>query len=224
MLCFGPQGASATVVVLPPLFEEANRCRAMIVAMCRKLAAGGAGVALPDLPGQGESPLSTDQVTLADWHEAVDAVVADCSPGRGVHIVSVRGSAILDQHDRAASVWRLSPLAGAKVIGDLRRAELIGSTGSTGAVDAGDPGDPGDPAIFVGNALNRQLCADLETIDEVGEPIVRCRTVRLKGDPLPADAAFAGTPLWRRAEPGNDGALATVLGQDIIDWIGVCGG
>ena len=50
------------------------------------------------------------------------------------------------------------------------------------------------------------------------------RTVRLDTDPQPADRHVPGTPLWRRAEPGNDPALAVLLADDIADWIARCAG
>ena len=50
------------------------------------------------------------------------------------------------------------------------------------------------------------------------------RTVRLDTDPKPADRHVPGTPLWRRAEPDNDPALAAILADDIADWIAACEG
>ena len=48
------------------------------------------------------------------------------------------------------------------------------------------------------------------------------RTVRLVGDPRPADRAIEASPLWRRAEPGNDLALAALLADDIAEWVAHC--
>jgi hypothetical protein len=50
------------------------------------------------------------------------------------------------------------------------------------------------------------------------------RTVRLDTDPKPADRHVPGIPLWRRAEPDNDPALAALLADDIADWIATCEG
>ena len=50
------------------------------------------------------------------------------------------------------------------------------------------------------------------------------RTVRLESDAKPADAKLPGSPLWRRAEPDNDIALAMALADDIAAWIRQCEG
>src|SRR3546814_16734741 len=45
----------ATIVIVPPLFEEANRTRRTLVLAMRALAADGFAAVLPDLPGPNES-------------------------------------------------------------------------------------------------------------------------------------------------------------------------
>src|SRR3546814_11084271 len=47
--------SSATILIVPPLFEEANRTRRTLVLAMRALAAEGFAALLPDLPGQNES-------------------------------------------------------------------------------------------------------------------------------------------------------------------------
>ena len=49
-----------------------------------------------------------------------------------------------------------------------------------------------------------------------------CRVVRLEGDSASADLHVAGSPLWRRAEPDNDPALALALADDLADWVRRC--
>ena len=48
------------------------------------------------------------------------------------------------------------------------------------------------------------------------------RTVRLNSDAAEADAKLAGTPLWRRAEPGDDPELAAAMVADIAWWMSQC--
>ena len=48
------------------------------------------------------------------------------------------------------------------------------------------------------------------------------RTVRLESDAAEADAKVAGSPLWRRAEPGEDAALAAALAADLAAWTKQC--
>jgi len=37
------------------------------------------------------------------------------------------------------------------------------------------------------------------------------------------DEAIAGTPLWLRAEPGEDAAMAEAMAADIAAWSRTCG-
>ena len=66
MLRFGPATGPVVIAVMP-LFEEANRTRAFMVAMLRALADRGIAGILPDLPGTGESRTEAKDITLSDW-------------------------------------------------------------------------------------------------------------------------------------------------------------
>ncbi|MCI1143823.1 hypothetical protein MOP88_18565 [Sphingomonas sp. WKB10] len=46
--------------------------------------------------------------------------------------------------------------------------------------------------------------------------------MRLSSDPAPADRHVDAAPLWRRAEPGDNPALAELLADDIAAWIAAC--
>jgi hypothetical protein len=199
MLRFGP-GDGPTVLAVAPLFEEANRTRASLVAVLRRLAERGVASALPDLPGAGESLLATEVATLAGWRAAF-AAAARAVPGP-VHVVGWRGGALIDAAAEVASRWRLSPVGGAETVRDLRRVQ---------AASGGD--------LFAGNRLSTAMLAELETAEHRPG-----RIVRLVTDPREADAKVPGRPLWRAAEPGTDPTLEAALAEDIAAWIGRCGG
>ncbi len=198
MLGFGPTDAPQ-LLVLQPLFEEMNRTRALIVAVCRGLATRGIGSWLPDLPGTGESPQALDRLRWQDWRDAVPAAVA----AAGVSIlgsVAFRGGALLD--DRVAGRhWRLAPTSGRSLLSDLRRSAL--ASGS-------------DPATPAGYVLAPELAEPLAAADVAADDIVR--TVRLVSDDRPADLRVDGIPVWRRPEPQPDDALAASLVDDIAVW------
>jgi hypothetical protein len=205
-------------VLLQPLFEEANRTRRLIVDMARALAARGIASVLPDLPGQGDSLTATAAVRLATMREALDGVVA--MAGARAVAGSVRSGALLDPLARMAGRWQFAPQTGAELLRDLGRIRQA----ATGA-----PFDPAaqfgaaEPVEIAGNRLSGDMLIDLATAMRfAGEAPVR--TVRLAADPRPADARVAGTPLWRRAEPGEDAALAEALAADLAAWIATCGG
>jgi hypothetical protein len=83
MLRFGPDTGPIVIAALP-LFEEANRTRAFMVTICRALAERGMGSAIPDLPGQGESLVPTEQTDLGDLREAYRAQL---TPQSGADLV-----------------------------------------------------------------------------------------------------------------------------------------
>ena len=202
MLRFGPERVP-TVVAALPLFEEANRTRAAIVDVLRRLAATGIGGALPDLPGTGESLTDVADVTLATWRGAFAAACASLpSP---VHVVGWRGGALIDGAADVASRWYLAPLGGAATVRELERLRRTG-----GGADYG------------GNLLSTAMLASLADAEPVTTGALR--VVRLESDPAAADRHLPGAPLWRAAEPGTDTILQAALADDIAGWIAACGG
>ncbi len=63
------------LLVLPALFDEANKTRHLIAETMRRLAASGIDSFLPDLPGWNESsvPYARNPGTLGDWRTAAKA-------------------------------------------------------------------------------------------------------------------------------------------------------
>ena len=187
------------IIVIEPLFEEVNRCRRLLVSVMRGLAANGVGSALPDLPGTGESLADIRDVAFSDWHEALSAVVETVQP---VVIASLRGGALLDGGLDAKGHWRFAPETGTRIVRDLRRTQLSGST------------------LYAGHAISDAFLQALEVAPTV--PVAPLRTVRLESDAGDADAKIVGSPLWRRAEPGDDPELAAALVADLTDWVTQC--
>lgn len=211
MLRFGAVGERdrPVVLILPALFEEHNRTRAFTVAIARALAGVGIASVLPDLPGQNESALPTELVTLDDWRAAMAALSESLDPCP-VHIAAIRGGAMLGAIENIRSVWRLAPVTGHAVLRDLRRAASAGSDG--------------DDTTFAGNALGPALIAALESAVDLPTLAVPVRTARVGDDPGNADVRFSGAPLWRRSEPATDETLSQLIAADIAVWIARCGG
>ena len=187
------------IIIIEPLFEEANRCRRLLVSVMRGLAVNGIGSALPDLPGTGESLADIRDVAFSDWHEALLAFAEMVKP---VVIASLRGGALLDAGLPAKGYWRFAPETGTRIVRDLRRTQLSGS------------------ALYAGHAINDAFLAALEVAPTM--PAAPLRTLRLESDAGDADAKIAGSPLWRRAEPGDDPELAAALVADLTDWVTQC--
>lgn len=200
MLRFGPD-AGPVVVAIPALFEEANRTRAILIDVLRRLAQRGIAGALPDLPGQNESLVATQDARLTDWRDALAAAIRTL-PGPA-HVVAVRGGALLDGEADVASRWYLSPLGGAAQVRELRRLREAG-----GGADYG------------GNLLDDTMTTQLEAAEPGILPPLRI--ARLAADPKPADARFPAAPPWRNGEPRGDATLAGAMAADIAGWIATC--
>jgi pimeloyl-ACP methyl ester carboxylesterase len=191
------------ILFLPPLFEEMNRTRALIVAMMRSVAARGYGCWLPDLPGTGESEKPLETTGWEQWRGAVAAAAAQLGHGGPLFgVASVRGGCLLDDVVPARCAWRFAPVAGTSLARDLSRAGLTSGGGTAGYAP--------------GELLLRPL--------ERAEPaeIANLRTLRLESDRGDADRKIDGPPLWRRAEPESSSELAALLSEDLLDWLGRC--
>lgn len=201
MLRFGTDDVP-TVIVALPLFEEANRTRASVVAVLRRLAARGIASALPDLPGTNDSLVPTHDATLTAWRAAFAAAAAKLP--KPVHVVAWRGGALVDAEAEVASRWHLAPASGADTVRELRRVRAASGR-----------------ALYAGNRLSDAMVAELDGADFLPRS-AHLRTVRLDTDRRPADHKLAGRPLWRSAEPGNDPVLEAALADDIAAWIARC--
>lgn len=192
------------VLILPALFDEANRLRRATVELTRRLLAADVGTILPDLPGTGESQTGIARICWADWQQAVWNLSALLPPWPRL-TVSLRGGALLDHYlepGARASAWRFCPDTGARLLRDLTRTQAFG--------DVVEPGYP------LGPRLRDPLAAAVPVEDD------DVRTVRLTGDPAPADLYVDGARLWRQAEPGEDAALVDHLAADIAEWAHAC--
>lgn len=190
----------SVIIALPP-FEEASRLRALAATIARTLSERRIAVAIPDLPGTGESLVATGDARLTEWRDAF-AAAARALPGR-VHGVAFRAGALIDGEADLASRWLLSPQGGPLLVRELERLRQLGD------------------GLVAGNAVADEMLDQLSEAEAAtGGPL---RVVRLATEAQPADRKVEAAPLWRRAEPDNDPALAELLADDISDWIALCG-
>lgn len=193
------------ILFLPPLFEEMNRTRALVIAAMRGLAERGFGCWLPDLPGTGESERPLEFCHWEDWREAAHAAAEHVGErsGQAVVVASLRGGCLLDDNLGASRHWRFAPVEGTSLNRDLARSGLVGGGNSAGY----------EPCP--------ELMAALGTASPA--PVAPLRTVRLASDRADADAKLAGPALWRRSEPGTSSELSDAIASDITKWLdGAC--
>jgi hypothetical protein len=204
-------------MLVPPLFDEANRMRRTLVLTMRALAERGMASLLPDLPGQNDSPESTEAVTLAEWRTALaGAASRESGP---LLIASWRGGALIDDAaSNAMGWWRMAPLNGASIIKTMIRTRIAGEKEAGRTVSADDIRGMADhgPVELAGTLLNGAMIAQLESATPAGVQPLRTVTVGTGEGKLP------GSALWLRAEPGEDAAMAQAMAADIHYWAMTC--
>jgi alpha-beta hydrolase superfamily lysophospholipase len=202
LMRIGPAQAPA-VLFVPPLFEEMNRTRALIVAAMRRLAQAGQCCWLLDLSGTGESERDLGEVTWRDWrHDVTSAAGYIAEKSKKPLVAALRSGALLDDCAEARGWWRFAPVDGAAVARDMARSGLAGGV------------------EWAGYAPTDDLKSALEAATPAPVPILR--TVRLASDRGEADAKIDGPALWRRSEPGNSAELADAIAADIESWSREC--
>jgi hypothetical protein len=199
MLRFGPASGPVVVAALP-LFEEANRTRAFTVTLLRLLGDRGVAGVLPELPGQGESLVATQDLRLANLRAAFAAAAR--AAGAPAFSLAIRSGALLDGQATLAGRWHYAPQSGPDLLRELGRIRQAGGGDGHG-----------------GNLLAPAFLAELD--NAAPSP---AHVVRSDRDPADADFRVDAAPLWRRAEPDNDLALAALLADEIAGWMRTCGG
>jgi len=213
----GPQ-----LLIVPPLFEEMNRCRTLLTGIGRNLSAAGIGSWLPDLPGTGDSPLPSSAMNWAAWRSSIrDLADHISSQYQPPHLLAVRGGALLADAASVKSCYLLAPVAsGGRLLRELLRARLAADQerGSPTTLAALEATLAEETLELAGYPISPQLAADLRAATQ---PTVEVptRTATLNGE---GDHNFEGPPVWRQAEPAAADALAQAVSADIATWIATC--
>lgn len=209
-LSFGADNAERTILIIPPLFEEMNRTRCMIVEAMRQLPARGIRTYLMDLPGCNESLIPLSLQSLTSWHLAV----ADAASHLGAtHIAAIRGGCLLD-HVVAVPRWRLAPVQGATLLKTLLRSRVAGDKEVGVHTTAGQLLADGctEGLNLAGHRLSPQMLSELET----AIPIVTRLVTEAQLDDV------AGSLLWLRTEPGENKEMSAAFAARLDIWSATC--
>jgi len=193
------------LLIVPPLFEEMNRTRRLLVEIMRQLDAAGIDCFLPDLPGCNESLQSFEAQSLTSWRSAM----AYAAQHFGVtHMLAVRGGALVCP--AALPGWLYEPAKGASLLRQLLRARIVAAREQGIAEDSAALIAQGrkDGLELAGYRFGAALIAGLET----AEPITTGqREIR--------QSELEGGALWLRSEPDDNPAqaegLARIIAHDI---------
>ena len=185
------------VLIVPALFEEANKLRRFTVEAMRRIDHAGIGVVLPDLPGTNESLQPLAVQTPASWRAAM---VAAASHFGATHVLAMRGGALIAPPGLPG--WLLAPAKGASLLRQLLRARVIAQR-EMGVEETSEA------------LLARGRREGLELAGYRLGPEFLATFGRLEAEPegrmtVPADL-LGGPALWLRAEPGESATQADAL-------------
>lgn len=192
------ENRDSRLLVLPALFDEANKLRRQTVEVMRRLDQSGIDTLCPDLPGMNESMVALNTLSLADWAEAAAAAAAHF---KATHILTWRGSALLAPADLPG--WQYAPVGGAKLLRSMLRARTISSREAGREEKLADLQALGRAKgiDLAGWQLSAAMFSALEEAEPVSAP--QQQTI-----PQPE---LSGTGLWLRAEPDESPEQAAVL-------------
>jgi hypothetical protein len=210
-LRFGPADGERTILIVPPMFDEMNRTRRMMVEAMRCLAERNVASLLPDLPGCNESQAALSAQSMERWRLAVSKVGKQLE---ATHVVSIRGGSLLD--DAAGlPICRLAPVKGASLLKTLLRAR-ISADKEAGLVTSAEQliiEGQRHGLNLAGHAIGPAMLGDLE------------KAIPVLSDAI-TEAALpevAGVALWLRSEPGDSPEMSAALAGYIDQWSATCG-
>lgn len=191
-------GRTERLLVIPALFDEANRMRRFTVEVMRRLDGAGIDCFLPDLPGCNESLHDLALIEPEDWATAMHAAARHFEATR---VLAVRGGGLILPPGLGG--WHYGPVKGANLLKTMLRARILA---------AREAGVEETMEALVARGLDLGL--DLAGYTLSGEMIRQLQGLAPTPRPglavIDADA-LDGSPLWLRAEPDEDARQADAL-------------
>ncbi|HEY6814311.1 MAG TPA: hypothetical protein VI168_02110, partial [Croceibacterium sp.] len=183
------RGREQRVLVLPALFDEANKLRHFTVEVMRLLDAAGIDTVLPDLPGCNESLSPLEAQTLAGWQLAGEAAAAHFGASL---VLAIRAGALCAPAGLPAI--RYAPANGATLLRALLRARIIASkeAGIEEEREALLVRGRSEGLELAGYRLGAQMVRELERAEPAGTALASI-----------AQGDLGGPGLWLRAEPAH---------------------
>ncbi len=199
---------TARLLIIPALFDEANKMRRFTLGVMRALDEAGIDSALPDWPGCNESLAPMADQTLECWRACALAVR---DRFEATHVLSIRAGALIAPADMPG--WRYAALEGQKLLSGLLRAQTIAAreAGETQTREGLMARGREDGLVLGGWELGAEMLRQLET----------ARTAPQTAQSDIEQSALGGSGLWLRAEPDEDAgqasALAAIIAQTLQD-------
>lgn len=198
------RGRSVRLLILPALFDEANKMRQFTLNVMRRLDQAGVDCMLPDLPGCNESLQALEQQDLSTWRSAAQAAAAHFGAS---HVLTIRANAVLAPQGLAG--WSYAPVATSSTLRTMLRAEHIHAREAGQDTTAAQLREIGQTQgiELAGYRIGPRLFAELEQGRVPDNPELIS---------IPQDA-LGESGLWLRAEPDCAPHQAESLSQIILN-------
>ncbi|WP_372731885.1 hypothetical protein [Novosphingobium sp.] len=199
------RGRHNRILIVPALFDEANRMRRMLVDTMRLLDAHGVDTFLPDLPGCNESLQEFTTQSLHGWRGAMENAARHF---RATDVLAIRGGALV--YPAAMPGWVLEPAKGPSILRRMLRARIIAAREAGRHEDSAALLEQGrtEGLELAGYRFGAGLIAGLQDA-----------LPQIEGQRLIAQAELGGAGLWLRAEPSaapeQSVALCRIIAADL---------
>lgn len=192
------RGRPWRLLIVPALFDEANKLRRFTVEVMRRLDAAGIDVFLPDLPGTNESLAPLEGETPESWRAAMAAAAAHFSV---THMLAIRGGALVAPDGLPG--WRHAPVKGAVILRQMFRARILASR------EAGRE-ETQEGLAALGEAEGLEL-SGYRLSPQFLDQFVSLQALPAVGVSEIDQDMLGGPGLWLRAEPDEDRSQADAL-------------
>ncbi|MEP2736274.1 MAG: hypothetical protein ABJP34_08235 [Erythrobacter sp.] len=192
------------ILILPALFDEANKLRRQTVQIIRSLDEMGIASILPDLPGMNESLAPLDEQSLTQWR--ADAIQVAEQFGAS-HVLSIRGGALIAPDTLPG--WHYAPIGGARILRGMLRARVLVSKEAGREESTAQLSELGakEGIELAGWRFGAEMFGELQN----AEPAQAAQ------QSIIAQSDIGGAALWLRAEADDDDAQAKALASIIAD-------
>lgn len=195
------RGRAGRLLIVPPLFEEMNRTRRMLIETQRELDGIGVDSMLPDLPGCNESGQAFSAQSLGSWRGAMAAAARHFA---ATQVLAVRGGALV--FPTSLPGWVLEPQKGGSILRQFLRARVLSAKEAGREENSTDLLEHGrnHGLELAGYRLSAALVAGLDAAvpQDEGQRVLR-------------QSDLGGSALWLRSEPGEDMAQSAALARII---------
>ena len=198
-------GRPSRLLIVPALFDEANRMRRFTVEVMRRLDLAGIDSFLPDLPGCNESLQPLEQQTPQSWRAAMEDAATHFA---ATHVLAVRGGALVAPDELPG--WHYAPVKGANILRQQIRGRIVASR-EAGATETQEH------LMATALAAGIELAGHRLSAEFVGQLQELIPAARLE---VILQETIGGGGLWLRAEPDEDRAQADALAAIVAIGIG----